>query len=532
MSAPARNTPGVRTLVFWALLAGVPAVFVAVRSLDPFGDRGMANVIGTAVALLLFLVWLGWFLCARRFALRVRFSVLATILMVTGAAAVTLRVRGFHGDMVPEVQWRFGASSTSDAAAEAALAGAVDLERTSAEDFPGFLGPTRDGRVARVAIATDWRAHPPRLLWRGPIGPGWSGFAVVNGWAVTIEQGDAGEVTSARDLRTGAVAWRRVSPGHVRHALGGDGPRSTPAIAAGRVVTLGGEGRLACLDGHTGAVVWEHDLSAEFGLDAAGEFQEVGYGRSNSPLVHEGRVIVPAGGAPGNGQAGLAAFDLASGALLWKSDPRAISYSSPAAATLLDVPQILIVNEGTLSAHDPASGKLLWEHPWPGESSGDANVSQALPVPPDRVFVSKGYGGGGLLLRLARDGEALRVEELWHDSRLLRTKFTNVVLHEGHLYGLDDGVLECVELASGTRAWKEGRFGHGQLLLAGAHLVVVSEEGEVLLVEARPDRAASVLASFQGLEGKCWGTPALSGAVLLLRNAEECAAWELPLDSL
>jgi outer membrane protein assembly factor BamB len=224
------------------------------------------------------------------------------------------------------------------------------------------------------------------------------------------------------------------------------------------------------------------------------------------------------------------AFDKRTGERRWAGPPRNQSYSSPAAATLAGVAQILIVNEASLSGHATADGRLLWEHPWPGTTSGDANVSQAVPLPPARVFVSKGYGGGAALLALeAQSDGGLEAREVWHDGRTLRTKLTNVVLRDGLVYGLDDGMLECVELETGAKRWKAGRYGHGQILLVGGLLLVCSEEGEVFLIEPGPERENHVLGSFQALDGKCWAHLALAGGVLLLRNAEECAAWELPL---
>lgn len=525
----------------WLLfLAGAPLLFVGLRALDPVGDRGMANVLGFFAALLYALLWLGLFLWRGGLDARGRVRLLAGLLAAGAIAALLVRVDGFHGDMIPILSWRAGPAPAAElppdsAAARpdsaSAAAGTVDLARTSAADFPGFLGPTRDGRVA-VALAVDWTARPPRRLWRAPIGAGWSGFAVVNGWALTLEQAGDEELVSARSLATGAVAWTRRWRARYEHVLGGDGPRSTPAIAGGRVVVLGASGHLACLAGSDGTVLWEHELQAEYGVAPEEEAAWLQYGRANSPLVVGARVIVPVGGDPAVKQAGLVAFDLASGAVLWEGPGRAISYSSPALGVLGGGEQVLIVNEDTLSGHELATGRILWEHPWPGSSSGDANVSQAVPLEGERVFVSKGYGGGGLLLALERGVEGgFAVRELWHEPRILRTKFTNVVRHGGFLYGLDDGRLECVELASGQRRWKDGAYGHGQLLLAGEHLVVVSEEGEVLCVEASPERPNAVLGRFSALEGKCWGTPALAGAVLVLRNAEECAAWELPLES-
>jgi outer membrane protein assembly factor BamB len=530
-STPLPRTPW-RAWTLLVPLAGPPLVLLAVRRWDPGGDRGLANVLGAGIGLLLVLGWLAAFAGRSGHSRRVRLGVPLGVLVLVAVAGVLVRVDGVRGDMVPVLRWRLATGPATSAVGEAPAdpghaTGGVLLEVVAGRDWPGFLGEGRDGRVAGTRLATDWDEHPPRELWRAPIGPGWSGFAIAGGWAVTIEQGADGELVTLRSARAGQVIWTRPGGARFTHGLGGDGPRATPAIAEGRVVVLGARGWLACLDGRDGAVLWEHDLLARFGITPEAEAEQLQYGRSSSPLVSDGRVVVPVGGPA----VGLVAFDLATGAVLWEGPARAASYSSPVRGTLVGIDQVVVVNEASVSGHAFVDGRLLWEHPWPGRSSGDANASQPLLLHDrggDGVLVSKGYGAGALRLDLSPGGQGLVAAERWHVARVLRTKFTSAVQRDGYLFGLDDGILTCVALADGKRIWKEGRFGHGQVLLADDVLVVAAEDGRILLVAPTPQDEGRVLASFQALEGKCWSVPAIADGVLLWRNDVECGAWELP----
>lgn len=524
-----------RPWTFLVPLCGPPLLLAAVRRWDPAGDRGLANVLGTGLGLVLVVLWLGAFARRSGYPRRVRLGLPLAVVGAALLALALLRVEGVRGDMVPVLRWRLaaapGAEETPAAApADPAAPTSIVMDVAPQRDWPGFLGANRDALVPDATLALDWDAHPPRLLWRAPIGPGWSAFAVANGWAVTLEQveGEAGgERVTARSARTGAVAWSRSGGARFTHGLGGDGPRATPTIADGRVVVLGARGWLACLDGRDGSVAWELDLLERFGITPAAETEQLQYGRSSSPLVTDGRVIVPVGGPT----AGLVAFDLASGAVLWEGPPRTVGYSSPERARLGGVEQVVVVNEASVSGHALSDGTLLWEFPWPGNSSGDANASQPLVLPgpgPEGVLVSKGYGGGALRLDHTRDEAGFHVRERWRDARVLRTKFTSAVRHGAHLYGLDDGLLSCVTLADGRRVWKDGRYGHGQVLRVGDALLVGAEDGRVVAVAATPDAPDRVLGEFQAFEGKCWAAPAVADGLLLWRSDGECGAWELP----
>lgn len=401
----------------------------------------------------------------------------------------------------------------------------VDLRTTTEDDFPRFLGKERDGAVEHVRLERDWDKHPPRLIWKQEIGAGWSAFSVVNGFAVTMEQRGPLQLTTCYDVMTGQIRWSHsVENRHKEYDIG---PRSTPTIYGGMVYTLGPSGRLFCLDGNTGESVWKRKLFDDFEIPGHVEYDEVLFGRSNSLLVTDNMVIVPIGGAPGK-RVSLAAFDRKTGKLIWTGGDRQVSFSSPRRATLGDVDQILIVNADNISGHDVSTGKVLWDYDWPGESDYDASVSQAVPVAPNRVFVSKGYGRGAALFDLVpKEGGGFDTKTAWAKSKVLRTKFTNVVIWRDHVYGLSEGILECVELNTGNRVWKGGRYGHGQILRVNNMLLVLSDKGEVFLVDLSTEHANHVLGRFQGLDGKTWNNIAMYGKYLLIRNAREAACYEL-----
>lgn len=401
----------------------------------------------------------------------------------------------------------------------------VDLTTTNANDFPEFLGPGRHVAVEQVALDPDWTARPPRLLWRHPIGAGWSAFAVVNGFAVTMEQRGKEEQVTCYSATTGVHRW--TAAWDTRFSVMGVGPRSTPTIAGGRVYALGAWGHLACIDGKTGDILWERELLTELDLSWMEADRSLRFGRANSPLVAGGLVIVPGGGAPG-ARVSLLAFDAATGEPRWRGGRRQASYSSPMLAELLGETQVLIVNEDTVSGHSPITGNELWSFPWSGNSSVDANVAQPVPLPGNRILLTKGYRCGATVIELTRRaaGEPIEAHRVWSAASVLNTKFTNVAVWNRHAYGLSDGVLECVDLENGARCWKEGNYGHGQVLRVRDLLLVLGETGELALVRLDPQTNA-VLGRLQALTGTTWNNLALYGKYLLIRNATEAACYEL-----
>ncbi|MCB9891024.1 MAG: PQQ-binding-like beta-propeller repeat protein [Planctomycetes bacterium] len=520
------------------LLCLVPLGFaIWVRIADPFGDQGMKNVMSAIGVLVAFVLWLVWFATRSAVPARIRIGSLVTLVSFLIAGAVLFRFEGVRGSMIPAFSWRWSGRG-APLVPEADTTKRAGLTVTASTDFPGFLGARRDATVRGVRLARDWDARPPRLLWRRDVGKAWSGFAIVGSVAVTQEQRGETEIVSAYDLEAGTILWTHSESAHKSHVVGGEGPRATPTIQDGFVYALGATGILVCLDGADGKLVWRRHLPSDFGLKPEQEERLVEYGRSTSPLIVGDDVIVPVGGEAPAAMPGIVALDKRTGAIRWQGPPRHVSCSSPSFERLAGRDQILVVNEDTVTGHDPANGSMLWEFPWKGRTSADPNCSQARVVGTDRVFVSKGYGAGCALFRIVastdgtaneKNGLPMRVEPLWSSRRSLRTKFTNVVFFEGHAFGLSDGILECVELERGERVWKAGRYGHGQILLVTDTLLLLSEEGELLLLEASPERADHVIARMQVLDGITWNTLALSGDRLVVRNANEAAAYRLPL---
>lgn len=402
----------------------------------------------------------------------------------------------------------------------------VSLLATNVDDFPGFLGAGRRGAVDTFALDPDWSAHPPRQVWRQPIGGGWSAFSVVNGFAVTMEQrGELAQV-SCYSVETGLHHWS--ASWNERFSNNGVGPRSTPSIDGGRVYAVGAWGHLVCIEGSTGRVLWEHEVVKELGMQWREESRAVRFGRAGSPLVAGNLVIVPGGGLSGK-RASLLAFDAATGRLRWRGGDRQISYSSPVLADMLGERQVLIVNEDSVSGHALNTGEELWSYPWPGDSGADASVSQPVQLTTNRILLTKGYRRGASVIELRRDAEGTRMQPrcLWSNGAVLNTKFTNVAVWNGHAYGLSDGVLECVELETGKRRWKEGRYGDGQILRVRELLLVLSEKGELVLVRLDSGQPGAVLGRVQALTGTTWNNIALYGRYLLLRNATEAVCYEL-----
>lgn len=416
------------------------------------------------------------------------------------------------------------APALAEAAAEEAPAPAVDLPATSPAAlaaapetatappaWAGFRGAGRDGVVRGVSIATDWNATPPVELWRRPIGPGWSSFAVYDGRVYTQEQRGDDEVVACYDAATGEPVWGHADPVRFWESNAGAGPRATPTLHEGRVYTLGATGLVNALDAETGAVVWSRDAAADTGAKLPI------WGFSGSPLVAGDLVVVAASGA-------LVAYDRATGELRWRGPAGGEGYSSPHLATIDGVPQILLLSGAGVHGVAPADGALLWEHLWKGYPI----VQPALTADGD-VLASVSDQSGLRRLAVAHGPDGWSAEERW-TSIGLKPYFNDFVVHEGHAYGFDGGILAGIGLDDGERAWKGGRYGHGQLVLLPEQdlLLVLSEKGELALVAATPD-GFKELARAPAIEGKTWNHPVLAGDVLLVRNGEEMAAFRLPL---
>lgn len=377
-----------------------------------------------------------------------------------------------------------------------------------------FRGPNRLGVYSQTPILTAWPASGLKRLWKQPVGGGYAAFVIAHNTAFTIEQRRSNEVIAAYDLLTGKEKWTNSWPADFRESMGGDGPRATPIWHDGKIYAMGAEGELRVIDAATGATLWRKNILTDNG---AANLQ---WGMSASPLIVDDKVIVQPGGSGGRS---IVAYNKTTGARLWTSLDDKQAYTSPVLATLAGKRQIVTVTADRAVALDPADGKLLWDFPWKTEY--DVNSAQPIPAGENTLFLSAGYGHGAALVEITADGAAFKARQLWFNNRM-KNKFNSSVLHEGHFYGLDEGILACLDARTGSQKWKGGRYGYGQLLLASGHLVIISESGELVLVKASPD-GHQELAKFEAIDGKTWNNPAISNGVLVVRNTAEMAAFRI-----
>jgi outer membrane protein assembly factor BamB len=408
------------------------------------------------------------------------------------------------------------ARTAGEPAAVPSVPAATETSSKTRDVWPGFRGPDRDGVVHGVRIETDWSRKPPVELWRRPIGPGWSSFAVSGDRLYTQEQRGEDEIVACYKLATGEPVWRHRDAARFWESNAGPGPRATPTLSNGRVYTHGGTGIVNALDAGNGAVVWSRNAASDTGRKTPG------WGFASSPLVVGDVVIVAAAG-------NLVAYDRDTGKPRWFGPKGGWGYSSPHLATIDGAGQVLLLNGTGVISVAPADGTVLWEHKWPGDSI----VQPGLTADGDVLIGSgSGIGGVGVGMRRIAIGHAAggwTVAERW-TSNGLKPYFNDFVVHKGHAYGFDGSILACIDLADGQRKWKGGRYGHGQLVLLPDQdvLLVLSEEGELALVKAAPDQFTE-LSRFPAIEGKTWNHPVLAGDVLLARNDQEMAAFRLPV---
>lgn len=377
-----------------------------------------------------------------------------------------------------------------------------------------FRGPQRDGHYRERPILTSWPSSGLTPVWKQPVGGGYASFVIARGRAFTIEQRGPEEVVAAYDVATGRELWTDAWTAAFREFMGGDGPRATPAWADGRVYALGGHGELRCLDEATGRLVWRTNILQDAGAS------NLQWGMAASPLVVDDTIVVLPGGTNGNS---VVAYDRHTGRRAWSALEDQQAYSSPMLVTLAGVRQLLVFSGSRLTGLTPDRGELLWELPWKTQFA--IHAAQPLVVGENRVFLSSAYGTGAAVVELTPTDGGLSVSEVWRNIRM-KNQFTSSVLHDGFLYGLDESILACVDAATGELKWKGGRYGYGQVLLASGHLIVLTEDGDLALVRATPERHEEIV-RFPVLDGKTWNHPAMADGYLLVRNARDMAAFDL-----
>jgi outer membrane protein assembly factor BamB len=497
-----------KSVPWWPAIgvSGVAAIALAIIWSVPELPR-QQRVLQTGAALAgAAIIVFTWFLFFSRLAWKNRLLGVGLIFMTVAVAVGLFRVRGVSGDLVPilEPRWKVPRSFS---AAELGNAGMFtnDGPTIATAEFPQFYGPNRNAVLENLRLGTNWAVSPPKILWKQTVGSGWGGFAVKEKLAVTQEQRGEEETVACYELLTGKSLWLHSEVARYATTIAGEGPRATPTIVEDRVYTFGGTGILNCLDLRTGKVIWRKDAAQE------NEAEVPDWGYASSPLVVDGKVIVSVGGKNGS----LVAYNAYDGRRVWAEGQGGADYSSPMEMTLAGVRQIVIFNAAGVSGHAIADGEVLWNHSW---RVGHPHVTAPLVVSTNQILISSGYGTGCELVKLETTDGKWNVTREWK-SMSLKSKFAPIFVKDDYIYGLDDGIFTCVDLKTGQRKWKDGRYGHGQGLLVGETILLTSEKGEVILIQ--PDSAKLVeLARFQVFSDKTWNPPALSGDYLLMRSGD------------
>lgn len=531
-----------------ALAAAVAAQFTVAAA-----DHQNANII-TAVGLAAAMIAV--FVALHR-KLRHRGRAIVPIMIVTliGVLAVLFRHDGFSGEMVPLFKWRFASSAnrplqtlpvseSGGSSPETAIEDLSDKKPSDPDAQPKstvavqsdessqFLGTHRNGVIERREFAVPISNDDVQVLWDIGIGSGWSSFAVRDGVAVTLEQRDANESLTAYDLSTGGLLWIQQHQGLHQNPLGGMGPRSTPTIVNDRVFANSATGHVWCVELKTGNEIWTADLLALAGWSQT-EFETAApWGHASSPLIVGDLCVLSLGGPESDSnERSLIALDINTGQPRWKSGRDQLSYASPMLLTLDGVRQIVSVNEKTVTGHRPDDGETLWTFSWPGSSNTSANCAAPIAVGPEKVLVGKGYGGGSALYRIKKsDNGQWNAKEVWSSSRVLKTKFNHACVDGNFAYSIGNGTLEAADLTNASRLWlqpRRSRAGQGHVLLVEDTLVVQHESGEVVFVEASPERYAE-MGRISALTSKTWNIPTVAGRHLIVRNDRQAICFLLP----
>jgi outer membrane protein assembly factor BamB len=468
--------------------------------------------------------WVLWLLLSYFLPWPVRRAGLLIVLILVLGYFTLLRFDGLWGNITATLNYRWKHTEEDKYLAEL-KAGTLGVARGNSSakaltlqsgDWSGFRGPNRDGHLPGVRIATDWDKNPPKLLWKHRVGPGWGSFAVIGGHIFTQEQRGEDEAVVCYDADTGSEIWSHRDKARFDEQAAGPGPRATPTFHEGNLYTLGAAGKLNCLDASTGRALWTRDIVA----DSNAEVPQWGF--ASSPFVTQGIVTVFAGAPNGKSVLGYKAD---TGNLAWHAGEGQLGYCSPQPARLGGIDQLVIATDKGLTAFRPKSGEVMWKHDW--ELNQMARVVQPAILNDADVLLGTGFGKGTRRIHTERNGDKWTAEEGW-TSRAIAPYFNDLVVHRGHLYGFDGSFFTCVNLENGKSKWRARGYDNGQVLLLEDQdlLLIVSEEGAVALVDAKPD-AYNELGRFEALKDKTWNHPVIAHGKLFVRNGVEAACYQL-----
>ncbi len=387
----------------------------------------------------------------------------------------------------------------------------------SAEEWPGWLGPRRDGTSTETI--TPWR-DSPKILWKAPVSEGHSSPIVAGGLVLlhTRVSGKNAEVLTARDAKTGTTVWSAETVRDPFENAFGTGPRATPATGSGKVVSHGVTGILACRELKTGKELWKIDTLREF------DGKNLYFGVSSSPLVDGERLFVMVGGK----QSGIVCLSLADGKTLWKSLDDRASYSSPILTGEGANRRLIVLTQAGVVSLDPLTGKQDWKYPLVDK----LNESSTTPVMLGNSIMAASvtYGAVGLNPAAGQASVAWKNGALtcYFSTPVLTKSGGEVLTVTGRLLPPPSSVLRCVEATTGKELWNKpgvGKYHAALMRLADGRFLMHDDFGNISLFEANPQEFKEL--SRARVCGATWAHPALSDGILYIRDEKDLIALQM-----
>ncbi len=498
-----------------AIVLMIAALFATSQLIDKSIKTAMVGMMFIIYSIpVLSLAFVAWAVASQHLSRGLqRITMVATILLATGFWAF-LRTDGMDADAQHDFAWRWAKTAEeklmTQATGKSQMMPLDSATLATEAEWPGFRGRNRDGIVHGVRIKTDWSASPPVEIWRNPIGPGCSSFAVHGNLLFTQEQRGENEMVTCYKLDTGEPVWVHSDSARFWDSHAGAGPRSTPTLSGSRVYTLGATGILNVLNASDGSVVWSRNAV----YDA--KIKVLPWGFTSSPLVIDSMVIVALSGK-------LAAYDIVNGKPLWFGPDGGNSYSSPHLLTIDGVQQVILMSHSGALSVEPDSGKQLWKYAWPVED----RILQPAVLSEGELLLAGEYNSLRRI-KVSYSQDNWSVKKLWESSEM-KLNFNDIVIHKGYAYGFDGPKIACTDIKDGRCLWQGKPYRGWLVLLADQDLLLLlTEKGELALVEANPLRFRE-LARIPAIKGKTWNHPVLVGDIMIVRNNQEMAAYRLAL---
>jgi outer membrane protein assembly factor BamB len=498
----------------WGALVLILAVLTATSFLldesIATANMGMMFVIfSIPVMCLAFIIWA---IASRGMTVAWRRATMILTIVIASGMWIFLRTDGMDAELHHDLKWRWAPTAeerlmakSTDEPSELPVAALIP---DSSAVWPGFRGRDRNSIAHGIQIRTDWSVTPPEELWRREVGPGCSSFAVNGNLFYTQEQRGEYEIVSCYDLSNGKPIWKHSDKTRFYDSHAGPGPRATPTLSGDRVYTMGATGILNVLNASDGSVIWSANAASD------NKVQVLPWGFTGSPLVVNEVVIVSLSGK-------LAAYDDASGKLLWAGPDGGNSYSSPHPVTIDGVLQVILMSKSGAVSVMPQDGRVLWKYDW---NTGDRILQPAV-IDGGEIMIAGEYKGVSRI-SVSRSQDDWTTKAVWTSSDM-KLNFNDFIIHKGFAYGFDGPKIVCIDTKDGKRRWRGNPYRGWLMLLADQDLLLVlSEKGELAIVEAKPDKFTE-LANYPAIKGKTWNHPALAGEIMLVRNSVEMVAFRL-----